>query len=76
MLTREIPYKGFSVSQIIGNVGFDESHIVKIPLNGNKLIRNIMEKCLNRDPSKRPRFTEIVEEIQNGKKLIKPSKSK
>ena len=63
MTTGEIPYKGLSVQQIIGTVGFDDSFMIDIPKKGNQLILKLIRKCLNRDPLKRPKFTEIVEEI-------------
>lgn len=64
MVTRETPFKGFSITQIIGAVGFDNYQLPR-PEKGNPLILQIMEKCLNRIRTKRPSFKMIVESLQN-----------
>lgn len=64
MITGETPYKGYSIPQIIGAVGFD-NYQVPLPTKGNLLILKLMEKCLNRDRSERPNFKYIVENLQN-----------
>lgn len=64
MVTRETPFKGFSITQIIGAVGFDNYQLPR-PEKGNPLILHIMEKCLNRIRTKRPSFKMIVESLQN-----------
>lgn len=64
MVVGEIPYNGLSVPQIIGSVGYDVLQ-VPLPKNGNSMILKIMERSLNRERNKRPRFNEIVETLQN-----------
>lgn len=64
MVSRETPFKGFSITQIIGSVGFD-NYQVPIPKKGNPLILKIMEKCLSRVGENRPKFKVIVECLQN-----------
>lgn len=64
MVTGETPYKGYSIPQIIGAVGFD-NYQVPLPTKGNLLILKMMEKCLNRVRSERPNFKYIVENLQN-----------
>lgn len=64
MVAGETPYKGFSIAQIIGAVGFD-NYQVSLPKKGNMLILKIMEKCLNRNRVSRPNFKYIVECLQN-----------
>lgn len=60
LLSEKIPYEGMSEAQIIGIVGYDENHkLPDIPENSDHFIISIMEKCLRRDPSKRPSFIEI-----------------
>ena len=67
MVSRETPFKGFSVPQIIGSVGFD-NYRVPIPQKGSPLILKVMERCLNRDREKRPSIKVIVEWLQNRNK--------
>jgi len=64
MVSRETPFKGFSITQIIGSVGFD-NYRVPIPQKGNPLILKVMERCLNRDIDKRPSFKVIVEWLES-----------
>lgn len=69
-LTREVikrkePYKKYSVPQIVGTVGFDESHRLKLPSNnpfGTKL-EILINGCLERNPKDRPTFEFIVREL-------------
>ena len=60
ILTEEIPYEGLSETQITGLIGYDEKHCLHHPPEGcSGFIVNIMKKCLNRDPRKRPTFIQI-----------------
>jgi hypothetical protein len=48
MLTKKIPYHGMSLVQIIGTVGYDESHTLEFPKKGNPYLLNLLKDCLNR----------------------------
>ena len=64
-MTGRIPYSHYSVPQIIGVVGFDESHKLKLPtgVSFDPKFTNLIDNCLSRDPKKRPKFEEIVREL-------------
>ena len=47
-----------------------------MPKKGNPLLIKIMKECLNREPTQRPDFKEIVEKIQDAKKIGKPNHRK
>eukprot|EP01016_Furgasonia_blochmanni_P029901 TRINITY_DN3127_c0_g1_i1.p1 TRINITY_DN3127_c0_g1~~TRINITY_DN3127_c0_g1_i1.p1 ORF type:complete len:881 (+),score=200.72 TRINITY_DN3127_c0_g1_i1:144-2786(+) len=67
MVTCVVPYKGYSVWQIIASVGYDNKQ-VEIPKKGNKLILEIIRLCLNYEREKRPTFKQILEMLQNRNK--------
>jgi len=64
MMTGRIPYKGYSTAQIIGMVGNNENHHIGIPNYPIKEIIDIFLRCTQRDPSLRPTFKVIVNEIE------------
>jgi serine/threonine protein kinase len=71
MITRElvngkVPYKGMTLNEMIEKIGKDQSH--KLPITKNypgKLFNSLIERCLSRDPTKRPTFTELVSKISD-----------
>ena len=60
MMTGRIPYKDYSTAQIIGMVGNDEKHHIRIPNYQNKAILKLFLSCTKRDPLERPTFKVIV----------------
>lgn len=67
ILTQRIPLQDYSAHQIIGVVGYDQSQILKIESDSKKLqvipLNELVEKCLQMDPFKRPSFEEIVNRL-------------
>lgn len=69
LLTRELPYPGFSKEQILfmvgnGNIMLDKSCIRK---DTPRLARKLMDTCIEYDLNKRPLFAEIVERLKSVK---------
>ncbi|CAD8174233.1 unnamed protein product [Paramecium octaurelia] len=68
IITQQIPYEGLSQTQIIGSVGYGQDQVI-IPSNSNPpILLQIAKKCLKKNPSERPTFADIVNEIQMGQK--------
>ena len=63
ILTGDIPYKNLSTAQIIGLVGNDDTHRIKINKPVNKLFLDVFLKCTDRNPKNRPTFKTIVEDL-------------
>lgn len=59
MLTSEIPYKGRSVHQITGMVGYYKETL-KVPVQCNNNLRKIVNNCLIHEPERRPNFDHII----------------
>lgn len=72
-MTGRIPYSHYSVPQIIGVVGFDMSHKLKLPtgVSFDPKFTDLIDNCLSRDPKKRPKFEEIVRELAAIREEIK-----
>lgn len=73
ILTGRVPYNHLSEAQIIGAVGFDESHKLKLPtgVSFDPKFSDLINKCLSRSPNNRPRFEEIVKELATIREEIK-----
>ena len=63
MLTSDIPFKGRSVSQITGMVGYHKE-ILKVPEQCNKNLRKLVNNCLIYEPERRPDFSHIVKYLE------------
>jgi len=73
LFTGEQPYKGLSVPQIVGNVGFNEGFRLELPkrVNVDPDLRDIMMKCLRRNPKDRPVFGKIVSMLSEFRTKLK-----
>ena len=71
MLSLDIPYKGRSIPQITGMVGYYKETL-KVPPHCNKGLRKIVNNCLLYEPERRPNFSHIIkylEEIEEAHKI-------
>eukprot|EP01015_Nassula_variabilis_P014344 TRINITY_DN2184_c0_g1_i2.p1 TRINITY_DN2184_c0_g1~~TRINITY_DN2184_c0_g1_i2.p1 ORF type:complete len:132 (+),score=32.47 TRINITY_DN2184_c0_g1_i2:64-459(+) len=59
MVKGEIPYKNYSIWQIIASVGYDKKQ-VEIPKAGSPLILEIIRQCLSFERQDRPTFKQIL----------------
>ena len=64
MMTGRIPYKDYSTAQIIGMVGNNDKHHIGTPDYPDPVIIDIFLRTTQRDPSLRPSFKVIVNEIE------------
>jgi len=73
LFTGEQPYHGLSVAQIVGNVGFNEGFRLELPkgVNVDPDLREIMMKCLRRNPRDRPSFGKIVSMLSEFRTKLK-----
>ena len=70
MIARKIPYWGMKVTQIVGSVGYGDKQ-VEIPEKGNKVILELMKRCLSKDRKARPSFEDITEYLKSSEKQKK-----
>ena len=63
MLTLDIPFKGRSIAQITGMVGYYKETL-KVPSQCNKSLRKVVNNCLLHEPERRPQFSHIVEYLE------------
>lgn len=63
MLTSEIPYKGRSVHQITGMVGYYKETL-KVPAQCNNNLRKVVNNCLIHEPERRPNFDHIISYLE------------
>ena len=56
------PYGKWKIPQIIGCVGFDETHQVNLPKKTKipQVFEDLMQRCLKRSPKERISFAKIV----------------
>lgn len=64
LLTGKTPFNGYKKKLKLAN-DIKKGKRPKLPENLDKNIREFIEKCWSNDPSERPPFSEIVEELQN-----------
>jgi len=75
LVTKKIPYFGYSFPQIAGLVGFNKENcqelVNEIPEDCHYVFKNIITKCLDYEPTNRPSFEEILDDIQKNKPDLK-----
>lgn len=59
LLTGRIPWSDLNSIQVIARVGFKNQQLPR-PDHPNEVLINLMESCMDHDPSKRPTFGEIL----------------
>jgi serine/threonine protein kinase len=63
ILKMEIPYYGLNPYQIY-NLVVQDKKIVDIPKEGHEVLIDILRKCLNYEPQKRPSLKELVQTLE------------
>ena len=69
LVTKEIPWKGLTEVQIAVNV-LRKKEKLQIPSETPLKIKQLIEKCLNYDPEKRPTFATIVSQLESGEAVF------
>lgn len=59
------PYKDIVAKDVANNVKKDRNYRPKVPLDMPKEISELMQKCWDYDPAKRPTYLEIINYIEN-----------
>eukprot|EP00210_Caulerpa_lentillifera_P001030 g993.t1 len=59
LLTGRVPWHDLHAIQVIARVGFQNQSLPR-PDHPDRVLVDLMESCLDHDPSKRPRFSEII----------------
>lgn len=75
LLTHKIPFEDYMPAQIEGLVGWDDGFKITSPTEGDPFLIRIMEQCLEKDPSKRPSFLQILDLLKEHEEEIKPKSS-
>ena len=57
------PYKDIVAKDVANNVKKDRNYRPKVPLDMPKEISDLMQKCWDYDPAKRPTYLEIINYI-------------
>lgn len=66
LITYQIPYHNIDPMKIVELIT-KEKKIVKVPEEGNLILRKISEKCIEYDPKKRPSLSFILQILQKEK---------
>lgn len=75
LVTKKIPYFGYSFPQIAGLVGYNKENNVEvikdIPEDCHYVFKNIISNCVDFEPTNRPSFEEILDAIKTNKDELK-----
>eukprot|EP00899_Mesostigma_viride_P006671 jgi/Mesvir1/16004/Mv08304-RA.2 len=61
VLTRRVPWEGVSPWELIGKVGFGGESLPLVHGTGPPLVEALIQRCLEREPSRRPDFGEMAD---------------
>ncbi|KAL5569551.1 hypothetical protein UlMin_026126 [Ulmus minor] len=64
LMTLQQPWRNLSSMQVVGAVGFKHQRL-EIPKNINPRIADLIKICWDKDPSRRPSFSYIIEALQH-----------
>ena len=71
IVNEKVPYREMDLETMIEEIGKNENHRLPIPTSGKGLeFKNLIEKCLHRNPIYRPNFKDVLTEINKIKKRI------
>lgn len=71
LLTHKIPFEDYMPAQIEGLVGWDETFRIATPTEGDPFLIQVMERCLEKKPEKRPPFLQILDMLKEHEEEMK-----
>lgn len=70
-MNEKVPYQDMPLETMIEEIGKNSHHQLPLPTNGKgKVFKQLIEKCLHRNPMYRPNFRQILDDIGKIKKKL------